>query len=199
MVRRRGQRDALEVRPLFLIVEKENQLFADVNDEAAEHRFDSWRKRVEFFKREGERDLLFDANWVFHVQFDLFALLKSNGIGSEVIFPNQKRSPFSFSRRYRTPTLLHRFLRFPPSPGLKFSTLKGHNSKWALSQIGAGNFLISSAVSVCPENEAGFSSRAIQALSVFQNQDSLGLRIRVTSGGGSGLFNRWDSSRYSGK
>src|SRR5262245_47539267 len=167
MLGRGGQRDAFEVRPFFLVVKKKGHLLTDVDNKTPEHRFDLRRTRAEFFEREGEGYLLFGAPGTFHNQSDFIALLKSNGIGSEATCPNQNRRPFS--SRYNKPTLLHRFLSFPPSPGLKFSTLKGHISKCARSQTGSGRFLISSLDNVCNENLEGFSSRAIKALSVLQN------------------------------
>src|SRR5215470_2011807 len=66
MLRRGGQRDALEPRQFLPIVKKERHLLAYVYDEAAEHRFDLRRKRVEFFEREVEGDFLFGARGTFH-------------------------------------------------------------------------------------------------------------------------------------
>src|SRR5262249_46141532 len=86
MLGRGGQRDALEVRPLFLIVKKKGHPLANVDDKAAKHRFDQRRHRVEFFEREGEGNFLFDRDWLSHEWrgYDLFPYRQSQ---TDLMFP----------------------------------------------------------------------------------------------------------------
>src|SRR5262245_8963068 len=93
MLGRGGQRDAFEVRPLFLIVKKKGHLLADVNGEAAEHRSDRRRERVEFLEREGEGDFLFDRDWLSHKWrgYDLYGLASGTVQGAVATWRHRKR------------------------------------------------------------------------------------------------------------